>query len=405
MKIALNKLKVAPTSGTVKDENMMLVRILGAAAFLVMFQAYLVAPLVPALTRSFHTNQSLMGMAIPAFTIPYGLSSLFYGPLSDRFGRKAIILNLLGFLAFSTILLAFSKTAVEFLVLRALIGIATGGIVPISVALMGDIYPYEKRGKPIGLLFSGMAGGMTFGSTLGAYLNPLIGWQMEFIITGILSGALFFTAFFKPGIFAVQQAKISIGLKAILKNSAELLGSKEGKKVYSFIFLNGLFHSGIFAWLGYYFTAKYNLGDQGIGLALLGYGLPGMLMGVSIGKAADHFGRKKIIPAGLIVGAITVIVLVFKVPLIVAGISVAALSLGYDMTQPLFAGMVSRLGNNSVRGQAMGLGSCLLFLGYGTGSLVFQLLLNYGLNNALIVFALLESALALAALKFFKNQS
>lgn len=401
----LAKLKVGKATDVGMDGNILLVRILGAAAFLVMFQAYLVAPLIPSLTRSFHTTQSLIGLAIPAFTIPYGLSSLFYGPLSDRFGRKVIIMGLLGFLTFSTVLLAFSSTAIEFLLIRAMVGIATGGIVPISVALIGDIYPYEKRGKPIGLLFSGMAGGMTFGSTLGAYLNPLIGWQMEFVITGILSGLLYLIVFFKPGILAVQQERISIGLTTILKNSGSLLNSSEGKKVYSFIFLNGLFHSGIFAWLGYYFSVKYHLGDQGIGLALLGYGLPGMLMGVSIGKAADHFGRRKIIPAGLIIGAVTVIVLVFKVPLIIAGIAVAALSLGYDMTQPLFAGMVSRLGNNSVRGQAMGLGSCLLFLGYGAGSLVFQLLLNAGINYALIIFAILECVLALVALKSLKNQS
>jgi len=405
MNIILNKQKAGETIALVKDKNIMLVRVLGAAAFLVMFQAYLVAPLIPALMRSFHANQGLMGMAIPAFTIPYGLSSLFYGPLSDRFGRKAIILNLLGFLAISTILLGFSNTAIEFLGLRALIGIATGGIVPISVALMGDIYPYEKRGKPIGLLFAGMAGGMTFGSTLGAYLNPLIGCQMEFIITGILSGALFLFAFFRHGLFAVQQKKIAIGLKAIIKNSGSLLSDKKGKKVYSLIFLNGLFHSGIFAWLGYYFTVKYHLDDQGIGLALLGYGLPGMLMGVSIGKAADRFGRNKIIPIGLIVGAITVLILVFKIPLLVAGIAVALLSLGYDMTQPLFAGMISQLGNNATRGQAMGLGSCLLFLGYGAGSLVFQLLLKFGINYALVIFVLLEAALALIALKFFKHQS
>ena len=193
MSSVINKLKAAKINKTSEliDENIMLVRVLGAAAFLVMFQAYLVAPLIPALTRSFHTSQSLMGLAIPAFTIPYGISSLFYGPISDRFGRKVIILNLLAFLSISTILLALCNTAIEFLVIRGLIGVATGGIVPISVALMGDIYPYEKRGKPIGLLFSCIAGGMAFGSTLGAYLNPIIGWPKEFVITGILSSILF----------------------------------------------------------------------------------------------------------------------------------------------------------------------------------------------------------------------
>ena len=400
----INRLKIGKADKII-DENMMLVRVLGAAAFLVMFQAYLVAPLIPSLTRSFHTTQSLMGLAVPAFTIPYGISSLFYGPLSDRFGRKVIILSLLAFLSISTVMLAFCNTAIEFLVIRGLIGVATGGIVPISVALMGDIYPYEKRGKPIGLLFACIAGGMTFGSTLGAYLNPIIGWPMEFVITGVLSSSLFFIAVFKPGLFGVQKVKLPIGVKTILSNSAELLTSSRGKKVYSFIFLNGLFHSGIFSWLGYYFSVKFHLGDQGIGLALLGYGLPGMLMGVSIGKAADRFGRRKIIPMGLIIGAAMVFILVFKIPLWAAAITVAVLSLGLDMTQPLFAGMISGLGNDSVRGQAMGLGACLLFLGYGAGAIAFQLLLANGLNSALIIFTILESALAISSFKFFKDHA
>jgi predicted MFS family arabinose efflux permease len=129
------------------------------------------------------------------------------------------------------------------------------------------------------MLFSGMAGGMAFGSTLGAYLNPIIGWQMEFVLTGVVGAGPFFTAFFNPAIFQVQQKSVSIAFKTIITNSIELLTSTDGKKVYSFIFLNGLFHPGVFAWLGYYFSVKYQLGDQGIGLALLGYGLPGMLMG------------------------------------------------------------------------------------------------------------------------------
>lgn len=405
MKFALNSAASVNGVTKVRDENLILVRILGAASFLVMFQAYLVAPLIPSLSRSFHASESLMGMAVPAFTIPYGISTLFYGPLSDRYGRKKVILGLLACLAASTFLIALCQTAAEFLFVRVLNGVATGGIVPISVALMGDIYPYEKRGKPIGVLFAGMAGGMTFGSTLGAYLNPLIGWQMEFVITGFLSGGLLMFAWLKPGLFTFQQEKISIGIKAILKNSMQLLGSQDGKKVYCLIFLNGVFHSGVFAWLGYYFANRYHLGDQGIGIALLGYGLPGMLMGVAIGRAADRYGRRKIIPLGLLLGALTVVVLALKVPLVVAGVAVAALSLGYDMTQPLFAGMISRLGNNATRGQAMGLGACLLFLGYGTGSVVFQFLLNQGLNFALYLFAVLELILAVASLKLFKHQS
>jgi len=369
----------------------------------VLFQAYLVAPLIPALAADFKESASLVGLMVPAYTIPYGLSTLFYGPLSDRVGRKPVLLVLLGMMAIATIALAFSSSAYVFLGIRVVMGISTGGIVPIAIALLGDLYPYEERGKPIGLLYGAMAGGMTFGSTLGAYLNPLIGWRMEFIITGILSGIVLLAAVCFRKLFTNRGALVSLPFTSIVSISHQLLTSKKGRPIYSYIFLNGMFHSGIFAWLGYYFGNRYHLNDRGIGLALLGYGLPGMLFGVTIGKAADKYGRKKMIPIGLLTGVITVATLVFRFPLWIAGASVAFLSLGYDMTQPMFAGLVTTMGNSSSRGLAVGLSASMLFLGYGIGALVFQFLMQLGISTALLAFVGLELALLLGSRHFFKS--
>lgn len=377
--------------------------ILAAASFLVLFQGYLVAPLIPALANDFRASSSVVGLMVPAYTIPYGLSTLLYGPLSDRVGRKPVLLVLLVMMAVATLALAFSSSAYMFLGIRVFMGLSTGGIVPIAIALLGDLYPYEERGKPIGLLYGAMAGGMTFGSTLGAYLNPLIGWRMEFIITGIMCGIVLLAAVYFRKLFTSSRSSEIISFKTTVLVSKQLLTSKKGRPLYSYIFLNGMFHSGIFAWLGYYFSTRYHLNDQGIGLALLGYGLPGMLLGVTIGKAADKYGRKNLIPIGLLTGVVTVSVLVFKFPLWIAGASVAFLSLGYDLTQPLFAGLVTTLGNNSSRGLAVGLSASMLFLGYGIGALIFQFLLQQGISTALLAFVGLELALFLGSLYLFKN--
>jgi predicted MFS family arabinose efflux permease len=377
--------------------------ILAAASFLVLFQGYLVAPLIPALANDFRASSSVVGLMVPAYTIPYGLSTLLYGPLSDRVGRKPVLLVLLVMMAVATLALAFSSSAYMFLGIRVFMGLSTGGIVPIAIALLGDLYPYEERGKPIGLLYGAMAGGMTFGSTLGAYLNPLIGWRMEFIITGIMCGIVLLAAVYFRKLFTSSRSSEIISFKTTVLVSKQLLTRKKGRPLYSYIFLNGMFHSGIFAWLGYYFSTRYHLNDQGIGLALLGYGLPGMLLGVTIGKAADKYGRKNLIPIGLLTGVVTVSVLVFKFPLWIAGASVAFLSLGYDLTQPLFAGLVTTLGNNSSRGLAVGLSASMLFLGYGIGALIFQFLLQQGISTALLAFVGLELALFLGSLYLFKN--
>lgn len=65
-----------------------------------------------------------------------------------------------------------------------------------------------------------------------------------------------------------------------------------------FIFCNGAFHGGIFAWLGLLLTRRYHLHDAGIGLALAGYGLPGIFFGTMIGRWGDRYGRRYVVPLG-----------------------------------------------------------------------------------------------------------
>jgi MFS family permease len=169
--------------------------VMAAAAFLVFFQAYLVAPLIPALSVEFHASTDLLGMLVPAYMLPYGISTLFYGPISDRFGRKPVILTLLGLMVVMIAGVATANTVPQMMVWRLLGGAITGGTVPIALALCGDIFPYEERGRPIGWIFGAAAGGMAFGSTLGAFMNPIIGWRREFLITAALTAVVLAFAF------------------------------------------------------------------------------------------------------------------------------------------------------------------------------------------------------------------
>ncbi len=160
--------------------------------------------------------------------------------------------------------------------------------------------------------------------------------------------------------------------------------------------LNAIFHSGIYTWLGLYFVRRYGMGEIGIGLALLGYGVPGFVLGPFIGRAADRWGRRWLLPAGLVVAALSVACLIFDVPPLAAGLAVTTLSLGYDMTQPLFAGIVTSLDPRR-GGQAMGLNVFFLFSGCGLGSLFFGEALSMGFNLALAIFCIVQFGSGLIA--------
>jgi MFS family permease len=81
---------------------------------------------------------------------------------------------------------------------------------------------------------------------------------------------------------------------------------------------------------------------------------------------------------------------------------VTTLSLGYDMTQPLLAGIVTDLSPN--RGQAIGLNTFTLFTGAGLGSLIFAGALGLGLREALVLFGAGALLAAAMAVRFFHGE-
>ena len=388
-----------------KRQRESLLWILSAATFMIFFQAFMVAPLIPRLAAFFAVSVETMGLVVPAYLIPYGLSTLVYGPLSDRFGRgKIIFASLLGFIVL-TALTAIAKSASEMIIFRLITGLGASGVVPIALALIGDLFPFAERGRALGWLFGAMAGGMAFGSTAGVILEPLINWQGLFLATSALGGVmLIFLLPFRSMLAKRPSAQAPASIRNLLAGYWALLASLRGRRTYGYVLINAVFHSGVYTWLGLYFSLRYALGEIGIGLALLGYGVPGFLLGPPIGRIADRWGRARMIPIGLAVAGLSTTALALDLPVIGAALLVTLLSLGYDMTQPLLAGIVTDLSSN--KGQAMGLNVFTLFTGFGIGSLVFSAAMTaLSLEGALVSFGVVALLAGAAAVPLFRDET
>ncbi|MDB6025296.1 MAG: Multidrug resistance protein [Verrucomicrobiales bacterium] len=389
------------TTNELNKENEKVLKAMAAAAFLVFFSGYMVAPLIPALSHEFSATERQIGWIVPAYMLPYGFSTLFYGPLSDRFGRKTVLLVLLALAIFTTSLISLAWSAQSLIVMRMIAGFSAGGIVTVGLAVVGDLYPYGKLGRAMGWMFGAIAGGMAFGATFGAWLNPYLGWRKEFMILAAVNAVIFILLFKHRHLLSGSSQTHPIKVNDVARAYVSLLKTSRGSKAYSFIFLNGLFHGGVFSWLGFYLSQRYHLSDEGIGKALLGYGIPGMILGPILGRLADRFGRGLIIPLGFFVAAACAFLLVPVSPLWMVTIVVTSLSIGLDMTHPLMAGIVAAL-DPKRRGQAMGLNGFALFTGLGFGAVIFQFLLAKGFPFTLTVFGATQLGLGLLAFKAFQ---
>ncbi len=375
--------------------------ILCAIAFLVLVQAFMIAPLIPRLVDVFRADVAWVGLAVPAYLLPYGVATLAWGPLSDRFGRRTVILVSLTLFIALTAATALASGVTGFVLWRIATGIGASGVVPISLTLIGDVVPFQKRGQALGWLFGAIAGGTAVGATVGALMEPVVGWQGLFLAVAALAALL--------GIVAVAIGAIPRLPKpaapqwaAIVRGYGSLLSLRRGRRTYSYVLINAVVQSGVYTWLGLYLRQRFGLGEVGIGLALLGYGIPGLLFGPTIGRLADRHGRSMIIPAGIALTAVCALLLAAPLTLLVVQLAIVTLSLGYDLTQPLLAGIVTDLPGN--RGQATGLMAFTLFTGFGVGSLLFQVALTWGFTAALIVFGCAALVAAGVAVPLFRTE-
>lgn len=380
-----------------------LLRTLAAATFLVFFQAFMVAPLIPQLAHEFRSSTDVLGLAVPAYLVPYGAMTLLWGPLSDRIGRKVVILGSAAAFVVLTALTALAGGPGMFIAFRLLTALGASGVVPISLALIGDVFPYERRGHALGWLFGAMAGGMAFGSSAGALLEPLIGWQGLFLGVAAIAAIVLVVITVRCSQLQGGSAPQPRSVGPVAHGYLTLLRQQRARRTYGYVLINAVIHSGIYTWLGLYFSQRFGLTLVGIGLALLLYGVPGFLFGPAVGRLADRYGRARLIPLGLAVAATAALLLALPVPLILAALAVGILSLGYDLTQPLLAGIVTQL--SAQRGQAMGLNVCTLFIGFGAGSLLFQALLTTGFTAALAAFGTGAALAAVIALHIFASET
>jgi predicted MFS family arabinose efflux permease len=290
-----------------------------------------------------------------------------------------------------------------FIAWRVATGVCAAGIVPISLTLIGDVVPFARRGRAVGWLFGSIAGGTAAGAAIGALLGPLIGWRSLFVAVALLSAAVLGAIITSAALPRIARAAVVASWSAVARGYATLLRSGRARRTYAYVLLNAILQSGVFTWLAVYLHQRFGLDETGIGLVLLGYGVPGLLLGPVIGRLADRFGRARIIPVGIALTGLCALALALPLRLGAVQTAIILLSLGFDLTQPLLAAIATDL--KGPRGQAVALMAFSLFSGFGVGSLIFQGVLTLGFDTALVTFGVAGLLAALLAAVLFSSES
>ncbi len=144
-----------------------------------------IAYVAPALTQAWHLSKGALAPVFTAGIIGVATGALLTGPLTDRFGRRPMMLGTVIWFSVLTLAVTQASDLTELLVLRFLACLGLGGLVPMAVVVSSENAPRRIRATMVTLATCGYSLGAASGGVLAAQLIPLYGWTSIFWIGGI----------------------------------------------------------------------------------------------------------------------------------------------------------------------------------------------------------------------------
>lgn len=148
-------------------------------------------PSWPAMVKAFHTSNEMMQYSLIIYILFLGVAQLIYGPLSDRFGRKPILLFGCAIFFFASLALMFINSIQQLLFLRAIQGLGIGCGFTVASAILADIFSGKKLAQYTSYSAMVYSTSLIFAPVLGSYLQHYFNWQANFLVMTIYSLVLF----------------------------------------------------------------------------------------------------------------------------------------------------------------------------------------------------------------------
>lgn len=343
------------------------------ALWLMMFssssQVVIIAPILPRIGAALSIPASIQGTLITAYALMLSVFALIIGPISDKVGRRRMLMVGSAALSSTLFLHAFADSYLSLLTIRALAGASAGMLSGAAVAYVGDYFPYERRGWANGWVMSGIAFGQIIGIPIGTLLADLYGFRSPFLmfaVTMFFASILIWRVVPQPDVPRSQQ-RLTVrnavaGYGQLLKEPNVLFATL----AYFLMFFSvGLYIVFLPTWL----EGRLHVSGADIASLFLVGGIANVITGPLAGRISDRLGRKPLIVAscvglGVIMLITTYVVDDMKVAYLIFGAAMSMVAMRISPLQSLMTALVSA----DRRGILMSLAVAIGQLGVGIGS-------------------------------------
>ncbi|PAD67419.1 MFS transporter [Bacillus sp. 7586-K] len=258
--------------------------------FLMGIDLFVVSPLLPFISEAYNVSSAMTGWMVTVFAVTYALFAPFFGWLSDKNGRRALITFGLLLFVMSNMLTAFAPSFFWLIVSRILAGLSVASITPLIYAIIGDIAPANRTGTWLSIVVSGHLTALWAGAPFGTLLEHFLGWRSVFVVMAMI-GAILAIVNFNTWKYA---PKNDLTRNLLAGNLLRILGSVSVTTFWAISMY------ALYVYLGASLYYENSFSATQIALAITFYGIGAVLGSLISGQLTDRFGERNISKVTLI---------------------------------------------------------------------------------------------------------
>ena len=329
----------------------------------------IISPILPRIGEELEIAESFLGTLVSAYTLMVGIFAIIAGPISDKIGRRRILLLGTGIMTVSLLLHHFVIGYYSFLGVRICAGMAGGILSGAAVAYIGDFFPYNRRGWATGWVMSGMAAGQIAGIPIGIMLAGSYGFRSPFYFFSAAMGItciLIWLQIPQPNVTRTE-GRLTLGRAGT--HYKTLLKRREIASAGFAYFLMFMGISLFVIYLPYWLEQTIGATPKDIAIMFVVGGMANVLIGPQAGKLSDKIGRKRIVILGNLGLALAMVLTTFVVSnvLIAYGAFFVIMALAAMRISP-FSALLTGLVKDEWRGSLMSLTVALGQVGFAMGA-------------------------------------
>jgi predicted MFS family arabinose efflux permease len=383
---------LSPATPVPRGSTTSAITLLALASFASQSMVRVSDSLLPQIATDFGVSVGSASIVVTAYALAHGSVQLIIGPVGDRFGKYACVTAAAAMSTVLVLMCGLAGSLSTLVAARLACGLSAGWIIPLALAFLGDVIPYERRQQVLGTFLSGQILGQLFGQAAGGVLGDLFGWRNVFFFLAALfavATVALLIEFFRNPITHAGHATATRS-RGFVKDYATVLRSPWARAVIVMGFVEALFMFGAFAFVGADLHLRFGISFAMVGIFVGAFAVGGLIYSLSVRTLVNRLGQIGLVIGGCVLLALAYLTIAFTPQAYIAPFAIMAIGLGYYMLHNTLQTNATQM-TPQARGTAVAIFSSALYLGQTLGVAINGIVFDH--FGSLPVFAIAAAGL------------